>query len=406
MGAQIFSLVAALILCFAVVSLSSTFTENNPLRIVSDGPPEFQSTDAFSIVDDIHDHEDASIFPRTSIKAIYQFGNSVSDTGNLIHENPLFKYAKLPYGLTFFHTPTGRPSDGLLMIDYFTKFFNMPFLDPYLNKDGNFSHGVNFAVAGAPALNVSTFAMKNIVTSNVTNSSLLVQLDWFKSHLKSVCSTESECKEKLADSLIVMGEIGGNDYNWEFFQRKDISKVYKMVPEVVQIIKYSVKEVINLGVIQIIVPGNFPMGCLAVYRALYKTNDSRMYDELQCLKNFNQFAKFHNKKLKQAIRELQKDHPHVTIVYADYFSAFKEILKHAISLGFDKDATQKVCCGIGNNEFNFDMKRMCGSDGVVVCEHPNESIFWDGIHLTQHTYQLMAKWLIKHNLYAIISSTT
>lgn len=43
---------------------------------------------------------------------------------------------------------------------------------------------MNFAVAGASALNYSALAMKDIV-SLVTNSSLDVQLDWFKSHLNS-----------------------------------------------------------------------------------------------------------------------------------------------------------------------------------------------------------------------------
>ncbi|XP_021864362.2 acetylajmalan esterase isoform X2 [Spinacia oleracea] len=327
------------------------------------------------------------------------------DTGNLIHENPTFKYARLPYGISFFQIPTGRPSNGLLMIDYFTKYLKMPFLDPYLKKDGNFSHGVNFAVAGAAALNTSILAMKDIVTSNVTNSSLLVQLDWFKSHLNSICSTASECKEKLGKSLIMMGEIGGNDYNSVLFGKTSMLKAYDLVPEVVQVIKYVIKEVIKLGAIRIVVPGNFPVGCMAINLALYKTNDSRMYDELQCLKHLNQFAEFQNNKLQQAIRELQKDHPHVTIVYADYFSAFKEIIKHATSLGFDKDATMKVCCGVGENEYNFDMNRQCGSDGVVACEHPNQRIFWDGIHLTQHAYRIMANWLIKYNFDPIFSMT-
>ncbi|XP_056692403.1 acetylajmalan esterase isoform X4 [Spinacia oleracea] len=325
------SLVVALILCFATVALSSTFTDDNPIRVVSDGPHDFQSSDVFTNIVDIHDDDDddddAPILPRSNIKAIYQFGDSISDTGNLIHENPTFKYARLPYGISFFQIPTGRPSNGLLMIDYFTKYLKMPFLDPYLKKDGNFSHGVNFAVAGAAALNTSILAMKDIVTSNVTNSSLLVQLDWFKSHLNSICSTASECKEKLGKSLIMMGEIGGNDYNSVLFGKTSMLKAYDLVPEVVQVIKYVIKEVIKLGAIRIVVPG------------------------------------------------------------------------------FDKDATMKVCCGVGENEYNFDMNRQCGSDGVVACEHPNQRIFWDGIHLTQHAYRIMANWLIKYNFDPIFSMT-
>ncbi|GJN21497.1 hypothetical protein PR202_gb08978 [Eleusine coracana subsp. coracana] len=52
------------------------------------------------------------------ITAIYNFGDSISDTGNFIRESPagLLQYvAKLPYGMDM-NGPTGRCSDGLLMI--------------------------------------------------------------------------------------------------------------------------------------------------------------------------------------------------------------------------------------------------------------------------------------------------
>lgn len=57
-------------------------------------------------------------------EAIYQFGDSLSDTGNLVREPTGAKsaFARLPYGQTYFHRPTGRCSDGLLMVDYFGMF--------------------------------------------------------------------------------------------------------------------------------------------------------------------------------------------------------------------------------------------------------------------------------------------
>lgn len=54
----------------------------------------------------------------------------------------------------------------------------------------------------------------------------------------------SECKEKLGKALIMMGEIGGNDYNFAFFKKDPITKIYKMVPEVVQVIKKAIKVII------------------------------------------------------------------------------------------------------------------------------------------------------------------
>jgi hypothetical protein len=54
------------------------------------------------------------------ITAIYNFGDSISDTGNLLREGDtgLLNYTtKPPYGITI-GNPTGRCSDGCLMIDF------------------------------------------------------------------------------------------------------------------------------------------------------------------------------------------------------------------------------------------------------------------------------------------------
>jgi hypothetical protein len=54
------------------------------------------------------------------VAAIYSLGDSITDTGNLVKEAPpgAFETIKhLPYGVTF-GRPTGRCSDGLLIIDF------------------------------------------------------------------------------------------------------------------------------------------------------------------------------------------------------------------------------------------------------------------------------------------------
>ncbi|KAF5196918.1 acetylajmalan esterase-like, partial [Thalictrum thalictroides] len=58
---------------------------------------------------------------RCDYNAIYQFGDSISDTGNLIREGrpgTFSPFAHLPYGETTFGKATGRCSNGLLMIDF------------------------------------------------------------------------------------------------------------------------------------------------------------------------------------------------------------------------------------------------------------------------------------------------
>lgn len=47
--------------------------------------------------------------------------------------------------------------------------------------------------------------------------------------------------KKHDKALFMVGEIGGNDYNYAFFQGKTIKEIKAMVPEVVQAIKDAVK---------------------------------------------------------------------------------------------------------------------------------------------------------------------
>jgi hypothetical protein len=49
----------------------------------------------------------------------YNFGDSLSDTGNIIRAIPTWAIAvDLPYGESFFGKPTGRHSNGRLVIDF------------------------------------------------------------------------------------------------------------------------------------------------------------------------------------------------------------------------------------------------------------------------------------------------
>lgn len=56
-----------------------------------------------------------------NFESIISFGDSLADTGNLIGlstPNDLPESAFPPYGETFFHHPSGRFSDGRLVIDF------------------------------------------------------------------------------------------------------------------------------------------------------------------------------------------------------------------------------------------------------------------------------------------------
>ncbi|VAI91294.1 unnamed protein product [Triticum turgidum subsp. durum] len=326
-----------------------------------------------------------------AVAAIYSLGDSITDTGNLAKEAPpgAFETIKhLPYGVTF-GRPTGRCSDGLLMIDFLAQDMGLPFLNPYLAKNRSFDHGVNFAVAGATAMDPDD-------QSNRTFS-LKLQLRWFKDFMKSSFDTDEEIRKRLQSSLVLVGEIGGNDYNYALFGNKSVSEVEKLIPAVVQTIIDATKEVLDMGASRVIVPGNFPIGCLPSYLTAMAVPEPSAYDSTACLKDLNLFAAKHNAQLQRAVAGLRASYPDAAIAYADYFNSFLSLLKGAPALGFDENSTHTACCGAGGR-YNYDETRMCGVEGTAACADPSAYVSWDGIHMTQAAYKAMSR-LIYHGRY-------
>ncbi|KAM3753019.1 hypothetical protein ACB098_03G062400 [Castanea mollissima] len=338
---------------------------------------------------------DAQPLKVCKFDAIYQLGDSLSDTGNLIREVPTSMYARPPYGQNFVNNATGRCSNGMLMIDYFAQAAGLPFLPPYLDRNTlvNGRHGKNFAVAGAAALPTEILVKKNISVV-ATNSSLNVQLDWMSTYFNGISLNAEDCAEKLKTALFMVGEIGGNDFNFALLQGKPIEEVRNLVPEVVKAIKDAVTTVIGYGATRVVVPGNFPIGCLPIYLTALQTNNSAAYDEFHCLKGLNDFAIYYNDQLKQALEGLRKENPKVAVAYGDYYNAFQSVYRNALLLGFDIESLQKACCGAGG-DYDFTLTKGCGDPDVPVCPNPDKRIIWDGIHLTQQAYKYISDWLIR-----------
>uniref|UniRef100_A0A453T3T7 GDSL esterase/lipase n=1 Tax=Aegilops tauschii subsp. strangulata TaxID=200361 RepID=A0A453T3T7_AEGTS len=196
-------------------------------------------------------------------------------------------------------------------------------------------------------------------------------------------------KSLLSESLVVFGEIGGNDYNFWFFDRtrsRDTAQEY--IPDVVARIGAGVQEVIKLGAKTILVPGNFPIGCVPVYLRDYKSNTSTDYDQFGCLKWFNTFSQMHNQLLKQKISMLKSQNPGVKIIYGDYYGAFMEFVKNPLRNGIDKPLV--ACCG-GDGPYGTGHE--CNQKAKV-CPDPSRFANWDQIHMTEKAYNVIANGVL------------
>ncbi|GLJ43658.1 hypothetical protein SUGI_0908890 [Cryptomeria japonica] len=276
-----------------------------------------------------------------------------------------------------------------LVIDFIAQAYGLSFLPPYLRRLADYSSGVNFAVAGATALNALFFLEK--VIPIITSFSLSTQIQWFKDFKKMYCSGTEDCEGHFENSLFILGEIGGNDLNLPFGLGISIDKVTPFVPLIIQTIKTALEVLIQENAKKILVPGNLPIGCSPFYLATHPSNVPSDYDDMGCLVKFNNFSQSNIKLLRMMLQDVQRDHPDVSIVYADYYSAEMKILRNPQKYGLQKN-NFRVCCGKGG-KYNYCPPFSCNVSANL-CPNPKEYINWDGIHLTETVYRAISQMLI------------
>ena len=171
-------------------------------------------------------------------RTVYAFGDSFTDTGNTRSTTGPYSFGYVsspPYGATFFHRSTNRYSDGRLVVDFLAEALKLPsFLPPYLSVSSTAASntsaadqaeevGVNFAVAGATAIEHDFFARNNL-SLDITPQSIMTQLGWFDAHLRATGagSKDDDMRKKVGDALFWVGEIGANDYAYTVVARDTI----------------------------------------------------------------------------------------------------------------------------------------------------------------------------------------
>jgi len=124
---------------------------------------------------------------------------------------------------------------------------DLPFVPPVLSRGQNFSTGVNFAVAGATALNLTYLQGQSITVDLPINSSLNDQLRWFEQLKPSLCRSSSSTHGGsssccFGESLFTLGQFGANDYrNILMNSNMTLEQARSYVPEIVNTIATSVE---------------------------------------------------------------------------------------------------------------------------------------------------------------------
>ncbi|CAL1383748.1 unnamed protein product [Linum trigynum] len=292
--------------------------------------------------------------------SIYNFGDSLSDTGNALVQFTFGGSGKHPYGMSVGDgKPTGRFSDEYLLIDRIAESAGLPHCNPYLRKDMDHSRGANFAVAGVGLLSKET-RDKFGIKLKYSQSGLDEQLKWFINFSKEAFQNELARKANFESALFVLGG-GGNDYGG--FKIKGGPEEKKMImPYVIAALKEGLKTVIRYGAKRIVVMG------------VYQGNAWNSYHDL------------HNKEVQRLVHELGREFPRIHIAYGNIWGGVQWMFDHYHSLGLKHNSYNR-CCGIQHHE-------TCGKPDAPFCKDPWHYIWFDNLHFTDHAYQLIASKVI------------
>ncbi|CAD6240511.1 unnamed protein product [Miscanthus lutarioriparius] len=330
-----------------------------------------------------------------SYNAIYSFGDSIADTGNLCTDPggcpSLLTTGQPPYGNTHFGHPTG-PRHPRLPRFVCTDHFGLPLLPPSKAIGaGDVKKGANMAIIGATTMDFEFFKKHGLGNNIWNNGPLGTQIQWFQQLMPSICGTD--CQSYFNNSLFVVGEFGGNDYNAPLFGGKAMAEVRSYVPEIVDRIASGVETLIGMGAVDVVVPGVLPIGCFPLYLTLYPSSSKDDYDEIGCLKSYNNLSSYHNELLRQAVSGLQSKHAGVRLMYADFYAQVADMVRSPETFGLKYGL--KVCCGAGGQgSYNYNNNARCGMSGSSACGDPEKYLVWDGIHLTEAAYRSIADgWL-------------
>ncbi|CAL4955417.1 unnamed protein product [Urochloa decumbens] len=331
----------------------------------------------------------AGCYPR-----VFSFGDSLADTGNyrFAYPNDSGEPALWPpYGETFFHHPSGRFSNGRIILDFIAGTLGLPFVPPYLSGRSaeDFACGANFAVGGATALSPEFFRDRGFDDMG-NRVHLDVEMKWFRELLDLLCPGNlAGCSNMMNQSLFLVGEIGGNDYNIPLLSRVSFKKIRTFIPSVVA----KISSTITLGAKTLVVPGNLPIGCVPTYLTIFKSDKEDDYEpQTGCLRWMNKFSRYHNKLLTKEIKKLRKLHPGVTIIYADYYGAAMEVFLSPEQYGIENPLV--ACCG-GGGPYGVSPTTRCGYGEYTVCDNPEKYGSWDGFHPSEAVYRAIAMGLLR-----------
>ncbi|XP_030503621.2 GDSL esterase/lipase At1g54790 isoform X2 [Cannabis sativa] len=330
--------------------------------------------------------------------AVFNFGDSNSDTGGLVSSG--IETINPPYGQNYFKIPSGRYSDGRLIVDFLMDAMDLPFLNSYLDSIGapSFRKGCNFAAAGstvlpATATSVSPFSFGLQVSQfgrfKAKTLELLAKGRKFSKYIPT---------EDVFSKGLYMFDIGQNDVAGAFYS-KTFDQIIASIPTILLEFENGIKNLYDQGARNFWIHNTGPLGCLTQNVLKFGTDPSKL-DEQGCVSAHNQAAKLFNLQLHALSKKLQGQYSDTNFTYVDIFSIKSNLIANYSKYGFEQPIM--ACCGYGGPPLNYDFRISCGQtkilNGTSVtakgCTDSTDYISWDGIHYTEAANQFVSSQIL------------
>ncbi|XP_050274498.1 GDSL esterase/lipase At1g54790-like isoform X1 [Quercus robur] len=333
--------------------------------------------------------------------AVFNFGDSNSDTGELIASG--IEILVPPNGQNYFQKPSGRYCDGRLIIDFLLDEMDLPFLNAYLDSIGlpNFRKGCNFAAAGstirpATPTSVSPFSFGVQVAQFLRFKARVLEL------LPEVCAGKKISKylpeKDYFEKGLYMFDMGQNDLAGAFYS-KSLDQILASIPAILVEFETGIQKLYDQGARNFWIHNTGPLGCLPQNVAKFGTDPSQL-DELGCVSQHNQASKLFNLQLHALCRKLQGQFSDANVTYVDIFTIKYNLIANYSRYGFEQPIM--ACCGYGGPPLNYDSRVCCGQtkilNGTSVtakgCPDSTEYVSWDGIHYTEAANQYVSSQIL------------
>ncbi|XP_025012908.1 GDSL esterase/lipase At1g71250 isoform X2 [Ricinus communis] len=289
----------------------------------------------------IHCCGSGGVVMGSQIPAMFVFGDSLLDDGDLIGLPPLPPFAATATGIT------------------------------------SILNGVNYASAAAGILDDTGKNLGDRYT-------LRQQVQNFKTSVTQLKAQmdDNKLSEYLGKSLALIN-IGSNDYLNNYLMPSLYSTSFTYNPRDyahLLIASYTDQILVlhSLGVKKFFLTAVGPLGCIPNQLA------TGLAPPGNCISFVNDWVEIFNMQLKSLVDQLNHNHSDSIFVYGNTYAAFNDVLDNPSSYGFE--VTDRGCCGIGRNEGLITCLPF-----AIPCFNRDKYVFWDAYHPTQAFNRIMAQ---------------